>query len=134
MTDLLAGEIQVFCPAVPMLPPYIKGGKIRTLGVTYPEPTKLLPDVPPVANTVPGFSLFGWYGVHAPRDTPPAIIRKINAELVKAIKDPKLAKVMFVTGAEPVGSTPEEYAAFLQKDTEHWTKLFVESGAKLGSP
>jgi tripartite-type tricarboxylate transporter receptor subunit TctC len=134
MTDLIAGEIHVFCPAVPMLGPYLKSGKIRALGVTYTEPTKLLPDVPPVSDTVPGFSLYGWYGVHAPRNTPAAIVRKINAELVRALKDPKLAQLMLVAGAEAVGSTPEEYQAFLDKDTAHWTQLLKQSGATLGKP
>jgi tripartite-type tricarboxylate transporter receptor subunit TctC len=83
---------------------------------------------------VSGFSLYGWYGVHVPLSTPPAIVRKINAELVKALKDPKLAELMLVAGAEAVGSTPEEYAAFLRKDSDHWTKLLKESGATLGKP
>jgi tripartite-type tricarboxylate transporter receptor subunit TctC len=134
MTDLIAGEIHVFCPAVPMLGPYLKSGRIRALGVTYTEPTKLLPDVPPVSDTVSGFSLYGWYGVHVPLKTPPAIVRKINAELVKALKDPKLAELMLVAGAEAVGSTPEEYKTFLQKDTDHWTTLLKQSGATLGKP
>lgn len=134
MTDLIAGEIHVFCPAVPMLPPYLKSGRIRALGVTYTEPTKLLSDVPPVSDTVSGFSLYGWYGVHVPRKTPPAVIRKINAELIKALKDPKLARIMLVAGAEAVGSTPEEYTAWLKKDTDHWTKLLTQSGATLGKP
>ena len=134
MTDLIAGEIHVFCPAAPMLPPYLKSGRVRALGVTYPEPTKLLPDVPPVSDTVSDFALYGWYGVHVPRKTPPAIIRKINAEVVKALKDPKLVQIMLAAGAEAVGSTPEEYTAWLKKDTDHWTKLLVQSGARLGSP
>jgi tripartite-type tricarboxylate transporter receptor subunit TctC len=133
LTDLIAGEIHVSCPAVPMLPPYLKSGKVRALGVTYLEPTKLLSDVPPVSNTVPGFSLYGWYGMHVPRNTPAAIIRKINGEVVKALKDPKLAKIMLANGAEPVGSTPEEYAAWLKKDSDQWTELLKQSGAKLGS-
>jgi tripartite-type tricarboxylate transporter receptor subunit TctC len=134
MTDLLAGEIHVSCQAVPMLPPYLKSGKIRALGVTYPEPTKLLADVPPVSDTVSGFSLYGWYGMHVPRNTPPAIVRKINAELVKALKDPKLSQAMLVAGAEAVGSTPAEYTAFLRKDSDHWTSLLKQSGATLGKP
>ena len=134
MTDLIAGEIHVSCPAVPMLPPYLKSGRIRALGVTYPEATKLLADVPPVSDTVSGFALYGWYGVHVPLKTPPAIIRKINAELVKALKDPQLARIMLVAGAEAVGSTPEEYTAFLRKDTDHWTELLKQSGATLGKP
>jgi tripartite-type tricarboxylate transporter receptor subunit TctC len=134
ITDLISGEIHVSCPAAPMLPPYLKAGRVRALGVTYPEPTKLLPDVPPVSDTVPGFSLYGWYGMHVPLKTPPAIVRKINDELVKALKDPNLAKLMLVAGTEAVGSTPEEYRTFLRKDTDHWTKLLKESGARLGSP
>ncbi|HEX9742964.1 MAG TPA: tripartite tricarboxylate transporter substrate binding protein [Nitrospiraceae bacterium] len=134
MSDLIAGEIHVFCPAVPMLPPYLKSGRVRALGVTYTESTKLLSGVPPVSDTVSGFSLYGWYGAHVPRKTPPAIIRKINAELVKALKDPKLARIMLVAGAEAVGSTPEEYTAWLKKDTDHWTRLLKQSGATLGKP
>ena len=134
MTDLIAGEIHVFCPAVPMLGPYLKSGRIRALGVTYTEPTKLLPDVPPVSDTVSGFSLYGWYGMHVPLKTAPAIVRKINAELVKALKDPKLAELMLVAGAEAVGSTPDEYTAFLRKDSDHWIKLLTQSGATLGKP
>jgi tripartite-type tricarboxylate transporter receptor subunit TctC len=134
ITDVIAGTVHVYCPAVPMLPPFIKAGKIRALGVTYREPTKLLPGVPPVSDTVSGFSLYGWYGIHVPLKTPPAIVQKINAELVKALKDPKLAQSMFVVGAEAVGSTPAEYTAFLKKDTDHWTKLLKESGATLGQP
>ncbi len=134
MTDVISGAIHVYCPAVPMLPPYIKSGRIRPLGVTYREATKLLSGVPPVSDTVSGFSLYGWYGVHVPRGTPKGIVNKINLELVKAIKDPKLANLMFVAGAEAVGSTPEEYTEHLKKDTAHWTKLLKDSGAKLGQP
>ncbi|MBM3344041.1 MAG: tripartite tricarboxylate transporter substrate binding protein, partial [Betaproteobacteria bacterium] len=80
VTDMMAGTIHVACPAVPMLGPFIKSGKIRAIGVTYTEATQLMPGVPPVSDTVPGFSLYGWYGMHVPRGTPPAIVRKINAE------------------------------------------------------
>jgi tripartite-type tricarboxylate transporter receptor subunit TctC len=132
MADVINGSIHVLCPAAPMLPPYIKSGKIRTLGITYREPSKLMSGVPPVSETVSGFSLYGWYGMHVPPNTPPGIVKKINLEVVKALKDPKLAKVMFITGAEAAGSTPAEYAERLKKDTDHWTKLLKASGAKLG--
>ena len=132
MTDIIAGNIHVYCPAVPSLPPYMKSGKIRTLGVTYREPTKLLPGVPPVSQIVPGFELYGWYGMNVPLKTPPNVINKINAELVKALKDPQLAERMFVVGAEAVGSTPAEFTIFLNKNTEHWTKVLRDSGAVLG--
>ncbi len=131
--DIIGGSIHTYCPAVPGLAPYTQSGRIRALGVTYRTPTKLLPGVPPVAETVPGFELYGWYGMNVPLKTPPEIINKINLELVKALKDPQLAERMFVVGAEAVGSTPAEFTTFLNKNTEHWTKVLRDSGAKLGA-
>lgn len=132
MTDIVTGGIHVYCPAVPSLPAFTASGKVRVLGVTYREPTKLLPGVPPVSDTVPGFELYGWYGMNVPLKTPPDVIKKINAELVKALKDPQLRERMLVVGAEAVGSTPAEFTAFMQKNSDHWTKVLKASGAKLG--
>lgn len=130
--DIIGGNIHTYCPAVPGLAPYTQSGRIRALGVTYRTPTKLLPGVPPVAETVPGFELYGWYGMNVPLKTPPEIINKINFELVRALKEPQLVERMLVTGAEAVGSTPAEFTAFLNKNTEHWAKVLKDSGAKLG--
>lgn len=130
--DLIGGNIHTYCPAVPGTAAYTQTGRVRALGVTYQKPTKLMPGVPPVSDTVPGFELLGWYGMNVPLKTPPEIINKINAELVKALKDPQLVERMFVVGAEAVGSTPAEFTVFLKKNTEHWTKVLRDSGAKLG--
>ena len=130
MTDIIAGNIHVYCPAVPSLPAFV--GKIKVLGVTYREPTKLLPGVPPVADTVPGFELYGWYGMNVSLKTAPEVIKRINAGLVKALRDPQLQERMLTVGAEAVGSTPAEFTAFLNRNTEQWTKVLKESGAKLG--
>lgn len=130
--DIIGGNIFTYCPAAPGLGPYTSTGRIRALGVTYQKPTKLLPGVPPVSDTVPGFELLGWYGMNVPLKTPQPIINKINAELVKALKDPQLQERMLAAGAEAVGSTPQEFTAFLKKNTEHWTKVLKDSGAKLG--
>jgi tripartite-type tricarboxylate transporter receptor subunit TctC len=131
-TDLIGGNIHVYCPAVPGLAPYTQSGKVRALGVTYRTPTKLMPGVPAVAESVPGFELYGWYGMNVALKTPPEIVNKINTELVKALKNPELQERLLVVGAEPVGSTPAEFTAFLNKNTEHWTKVLRASGAKLG--
>jgi len=130
--DLIGGNIHTYCPAVPGLVSYIQSGRLRALGVTYQKPTKLLPGVPPVSDTVPGFELLGWYGMNVPLKTPPNVINQINAELVKALKNPELQERMFVVGAEAVGSTPAEFTAFLKKNTKHWTKVLNDSGARLG--
>jgi tripartite-type tricarboxylate transporter receptor subunit TctC len=132
MTDIGSGSIHVYCTAVPSLPSFTVVGKVKVLGVTYREPTKLLPDVPPVAQTVPGFELYGWYGMNVPLKTPPELIKRINAELVKALKDPQLRDRMLAVGAEAVGSTPPEFTAFLNKQTEMWSKVLKDSGAKPG--
>jgi tripartite-type tricarboxylate transporter receptor subunit TctC len=131
-TDLIGGNIQTYCPAVPGLVPYLQSGKLRALGVTYRTHTKLMPGVPPVAESVPGFELYGWYGMNVPLKTPQPVVNKINQELVKALKNPELAERMLVVGAEAVGSTPAEFTTFLNQNTEHWTKVLKASGAKLG--
>ena len=130
--DVIGGNIFTYCPAVPGTAAYTASGRIRALGVTYQKPTKLMPGVPPVSDTVAGFELLGWYGMNVPLKTPPAVINKINAELVKALKDPQLQERMLVAGAEAVGSTPAEFTTFLKKNTDHWTKVLKDSGAKLG--
>ena len=132
LADLIGGSIHIYCPAVPSLPAFMASGRIRTIGVTYQKPTKLAPGLPPVSDTLPGFELLGWYGMNVPLKTPSEIVAKINAELVKALKNPELQERMLTVGAEAVGSTPAEFAAFLKKDTDHWTKVLRESGAKLG--
>jgi tripartite-type tricarboxylate transporter receptor subunit TctC len=133
LADLIGGSIHIYCPAVPSLPAFMASGRVRSIGVTYQKPTKLAPGLPPVSDTLPGFELLGWYGMNVPLKTPPEIISKINAELVKALKNPELQERMLAVGAEAVGSTPVEFAAFLKKDTDHWTKVLRESGAKLGN-
>jgi tripartite-type tricarboxylate transporter receptor subunit TctC len=130
ITDLLGGQIHVYCAAAPSLPAFTAGGRIRVLGVTYQKPTKLVPGVPPVSDTVPGFELLGWYGMNVPLRTPKEIVSRLNAELVKALKSPDLQERLFTVGAEAVGSTPEEFGAFLNSQSERWSKLLKEGGAK----
>ncbi len=132
LADLVGGNIHVYCPAVPSLPAFMASGRVRPLGVTYQKPTKLAPGLSPVSDTLPGFELLGWYGMNVALRTPPEIISRINAELVKALKNPELQERMFTVGAEAVGSTPAEFAAFLKKDTDHWTRVLRDSGARLG--
>ena len=132
LADLIGGNIHIYCPAVPSLPAFTASGRVRPLAVTYQKPTKLAPGLTPVSDTLPGFEMLGWYGMIVALRTPPEIIARINVELVKALKHPDLQQRMFTVGAEAVGSTPAEFAAFLKKDTDHWTRVLGESGARLG--
>jgi tripartite-type tricarboxylate transporter receptor subunit TctC len=84
--------------------------------------------VPPVAETIPGFELLGWYGLQVPLGTPRQLITRINADVVKALKTPELQERLFAVGAEAVGSAPSEFAGFLQKETARWGKVLREGG------
>jgi tripartite-type tricarboxylate transporter receptor subunit TctC len=128
LNDLVAGRIHAYCPAAPSLPAFAQGGKVRALAVTYQKPTPLAPGVPPVADTIPGFELLGWYGLQAPLATPKQLIARINADVVKALKTQELQERLFAVGAEAVGSTPADFATFLQKETARWEKVLREGG------
>ena len=129
LTDLLGGRIDATCLAAPgLLPAFTQSGKMRSLAVTSLKPTRLAAGVPPVAETIPGFQLLGWYGLQAPLKTPKHLIAKINADIMKALKTPELQEKMFAGGAEVAGTTPEEFAAFLQKETARWDKVLKQSG------
>ena len=129
---LIGGEVQLYCPAVPSLPPYTQSGKVRSLGVTYQQPTRLLPGVPPVSDTLPGFELLGWYGMQVPLRTPPQIVERISADLTRVLKIPDLQEKLLAVGAEAGGSTPKEFQAFLDRQTAQWGKVLRDSGAKPG--
>ena len=129
LTDLVSGQIHVYCPAAPSLPAFTSSGRVRALGITYKQPTKLVPGVPPISDTVSGFELLGWYGMNLPLKTPKHIVSRINADVVRALKDADLQDRLFTVGAEAAGTSPEEFAAFLRRETERWQKLLKESGA-----
>ena len=134
LTDLIGGNIHTYCPAVPSLPAFTQSGKVRPLGVTYQKPTRLAPGIPPISDTLPGFELLGWYGMNVPLNTPQAIVTQLNAELVKVLKNPELQERLLAVGADAVGSTPAEFAAFMKKDTDRWTKILNDNGARKKPP
>lgn len=130
LTDMIAGQVHASCVAAPALQPFAKSGKTRSLGVTTKTPTPLAPDVPPIADTVKDFELLGWYGLLAPRGTPPAIVNRINAEITRALKTPEVQERLIAIGAEAIGSTPAAFGAFLQQESARWSKVLREAGVK----
>ncbi|MDB5905382.1 MAG: TctC [Betaproteobacteria bacterium] len=131
MSDIVAGHIHAYCPGAPSVPAFLQTGKVRLLGVTYQRPTILAPGVPPVSDTLPGFELLGWYGLQAPLKTPKALIAKINADLVKALRTPELQEQLIKVSAEAVGSSPAALGTFLEKETQRWEKVLREGGVPL---
>ena len=126
--DLIAGEIKtMFAPAVAMLP-LANGGKVRVLAQTPAKRSALAPDLPSVAETLPGFDIVGWYGLAAPAATPRDAIDRINAELNAALKSPALIARLRELSYEPIGGTPEEAAARIKADVARWTKIIHDAG------
>jgi tripartite-type tricarboxylate transporter receptor subunit TctC len=114
LTDTMAGQIQLTVLVAPLVLPAVRAGKVRALGVTSSRRSALAPEIPTVAETVPGYEWSGWYGLTAPAKTPANIIARLNAEQNQAIKDANFKERLAGVGAEPIGSTPEEYGAHIR--------------------
>lgn len=127
---LVSGDVKVFCAAALSVAKLAQGGKIRLLGVTYQQPTKLMPGLAPVSDTLPGFELLGWYGMQVNKGSPADVIAKINAEIVRAVKTPEIAERMLATGVDPLGSSAAEFTGFLQREADRWSKVLKEHNAK----
>ncbi len=131
LTDLMGGQTQAtFTGAVPMLP-HIKSGKLRPLAVGSAKRVPSLPDVPTVAESgYPGFETSQWYGILAPAKTPAPLIAKLSAEINRILKLPDVNERLTADGAYPRGTTPEEFAAFIQTEMSRWGKVVKTAGIK----
>ncbi len=132
LTDLLSGQVQLlFNSALSMLP-QIRANRVRALAVTSARRIMPLPDVPTMNESgVPGYDATSWYGVLAPARTPRAIVDKLNAEIARAVKAPDLRDRLQSEGAIPVGNTPEQFAAFIQRELARWAKVIQNAGIKV---
>ena len=131
-TDLFAGQVQVTFAAVPAAIGYIRSGELRPLAVTSATRWSELPDLPAVAEFVPGYEASGWIGIGAPRDTSAAIIDKLNSNINAGLADPQLNARIKGLGADPMPMTPTEFGIFMADETEKWAKVVKFSGAKAG--
>lgn len=133
MTDAIGGQVPLAIGSVFLVNPHVKGGKVRALAVTSAKPSPQLPGVATVAEQgVPGFSALSWWGVIAPAHVPAAIIKRMNEELNKALKDPKVAQSLGDQGIEIVGGPPEELDKFLRGEMAKWAAVVKENGIKAG--
>ena len=130
MIDAVAGQVQMLISVIPAVLPTIRSGRLRALGVTSAKRTALVPDVPTIAETVPGYEFIGWYSLFAPAKTPSGIINKLNAEIVKGLNTPEFRERFVALGAEPSSSTPQALAAYLREQTEKMRKAVRDSGAR----
>jgi tripartite-type tricarboxylate transporter receptor subunit TctC len=131
VTDVVGGQAQFMFNSIPAVLPLVKSGKLRGLGVGGPKRSPAAPDIPAIAETLPGFECVNWYAMLAPAGTPPAIINKVNAEMVKMIADPPFAQRLLDLGSEPQSSTPAGLALHMRRESERWSKVIKSAGIKI---
>lgn len=129
--DTLAGSVQMTITDMAPLVPYIESGKLRALAQTMLQRSKLLPDLPTVAETVPGYDAASWYGLMMPANTPKPIIDRLHAELSKIMQTPEVQQRYAQLGVEPVGNTPEQFGDYIASETAKWAEIVKRSGAKV---
>ena len=130
LNDTMAGQVQLTVQAVPSVLPMVKSGRLRALGVTSLKRTSLAPDWPAISETVAGYEFMGWYGMVAPARTPSAIMSKINAELIGALKTPEFRERLAGLGAEPIGTTPQEFATHIRAQVEKMRIAVKSAGVR----
>ena len=130
ITDLIAGQVSVtIASAVPLIP-QVKAGKLRGLAATGAKRSGAMPELPTIAETVPGYEVTNWFGILAPKGTPRTVIARINGDLDRRLKTAELRELLNAQGADVAGGTPEEFAAMITRDFAKWAKVVKDSGAR----
>jgi tripartite-type tricarboxylate transporter receptor subunit TctC len=132
MSDLLGGQVPVIIGSLLPVTPYLPSGRLRALGVTTAKRWHTLPDVPAIAETIPGYEVVLWFGTMTPRGTPQPIIQALNAAINKALQDEGIKRTLERDGMTPSGGTPQDFDQRIRKDYERWTKVVKEVGLKAG--
>jgi tripartite-type tricarboxylate transporter receptor subunit TctC len=128
LTDLLGGQVQVIFDNMPSVIQHIRGGALRALAVTSTTPSALLPDVPVLADTIPGYEASALFGMGAPKNTPKEIIEKLNKEVNEILAEPAIKARLIELGGEPLIGPPEAFGAMIVAETEKWKKVIEGAG------
>ena len=131
LTDTIAREVHLTYAVLPAALPMIQAGRVRALGVTSPKRSALLPDVPSISEAVPGYEMIGWYSLVAPTGTPPGVLAKVSAEVVKAVKEPETGELLKGLGIDLVGGSRSELDSFRREQTKRISELVKASGVDL---
>ena len=132
VTDLIGGQLDLMFPGSPIALPHVKTGKLRAIATTGAKRTAAAPELPTVAEAgLPNYEIALWYGLLAPANTPPAIIQRLHAEVTRIVALPAVSQQWAALGAEPLNTTPEQFAAYLKDDIVKWQKVVRDSGAKM---
>jgi len=131
LTDLMGGQVHVLFDNLPSSIGHIKGGRIRALAVTSEQREPSMPQLPTVGDTVPGYEATAWFGIGMPKGTPRDVIDKVNAEVNRALADPKMRERLAELGGRPIAGTPEDFGKVIAAETAKWEKVVNASGAKV---
>jgi tripartite-type tricarboxylate transporter receptor subunit TctC len=130
LTDVIAGQAQIMFATSASVVPYVKAGRLRALAVTTAQRSALMPELPTMAETIPGFEATTWHGVVVPSATPAALVAQLNDEINAALKSEDLKQRLQVLGAEVRTGSPQEFAAFIAAEIPKWSKVVRDSGAR----
>ncbi len=134
VTDLIGGQADVMFDNLPSSLPFIKAGKLRAIGLTSSKPSPALPGVAPIAQSggeLANYEASSWFGILAPAGTPKDIVARLQSEIARSLASPAVKEKLVGQGADPVGNTPEQFAAFIQSETKKWALVVKVSGAKV---
>jgi tripartite-type tricarboxylate transporter receptor subunit TctC len=131
LTDLIAGQVQVMFADMPSSIEHVKAGKLRALAVTTAERSKILPELPTVSEFLPGFEASNWFGVAAPKNTPPEIVDKLNKEINAALAEPEINARLADLGAAVLAGSPADFGKFIATEAEKWSKVIRAANIKV---
>jgi tripartite-type tricarboxylate transporter receptor subunit TctC len=131
LTDLVAGSVDLMFDNLGVSLPLVRGGQLKLLGVATPKRMASLPDVPTIAETLPGFESAAWFAIVAPPKTPQAVVDKINADVNEALRQSDIVQRLTQLSAEPIGGTPQATAAYMREEIERWHKVIKAANVKL---
>ena len=131
VADTVAREVHFSTPVLPVAMPFVQSGRLRALGVTTRKRAALMPEIPAIADTLPGYENYGWYALVVPNGTPQDVLAKMSAEVMKAVKEPQIAEQLKSLGIDLVGNSRAEFDAFRRNETKRIGEIVKASGVNL---
>jgi tripartite-type tricarboxylate transporter receptor subunit TctC len=129
--DVIGGRVPLLFDVLFSSMPFVKDGRMKVIAISSPHRAVSNPEIPLISDTVPGFNAMSFIGVVAPAGLPPALLRKISADIGQAVRSPEVTSRMAQLGMEPVGSTSEQYNAVIRQEIDKWSRVIKTSGIKL---
>jgi len=129
-TDVLGGQVPITFDSLTQGLPYVKAGRLRAVATLGPKRTQVLPDVPTVNETLAGYEVVNWFGIVVPAGTPREVIARLHSEIVKILRMPDISERLSAQGSDPVGSSPDEFGAFMKSETAKWARVIKEANIR----